>query len=198
MTFSFDEMGSPMAGSIMDSVKNKREQVSALADSELDLVQTERLLPQMRDDEARATWDLYHRIGDAIRSDAMAAPVSADFSSRCAARFASEPALLAPQRRLLSRVGAWPATLAAIAATGFGFFIAPTWFKAADTPPAAESAMALSTTATPPTLLADAKTSPAAAQSQAAYIRLHHASYSPLYGTLPGGQNLAADSATGQ
>lgn len=171
-----------MAGSMMDSVNNNKEQVSALADGELDIPQAQRLLKHMHADEARATWDLYHRIGDVIRSDAMAAPVSDDFSARFAARFASEPVLLAPRRRLLSRLGAWPTTLAAIAATGFGFFVAPTLFKGPDTPLPATSMVAGNAPVSHGALLADA---------QADYIRMHNASYAPLNGALPRARTLS-------
>lgn len=181
----------------MNSEQNKREQVSALADGELDSEQARRLLPQMHDDEMRATWAMYHRIGDVIRSDAMAAPVGEDFAARFAARFDAEPPLLAPKRHLLSRFGAWPTTLAAVAATGFGFFVAPTLFQTHETPLPAGPAIASSAPVSHGALLADAK--PVSARdTQADYIRLHHASYSPLYGAMPGARPISADSETEQ
>ena len=181
----------------MNSDQNKREQVSALADGELDREQVKCLLEQMHDDDSRATWALYHRIGDVIRSEDMAAPVSEDFAARFAARFEAEPPLLAPKRKLLSRFGAWPTTLAAVAATGFGFFVAPTLFHGHDAPLPAASTVASSTPVSPRTLLADAKLTPAHDQ-QADYILLHHASYSPLYGVMPAARRLSADSETEQ
>ena len=181
----------------MNSDQNNREQVSALVDGELDSDNFKRLLLQMHDDGARATWALYHRIGDVIRSEEMAAPVSEDFSARFAARFESEPTLLVPKRKLLSRLGAWPTTLAAVAATGFGFFVAPTLFHGHDVAPPAASTVAGNAPVSPRTMLADAKTTPAH-DTQADYILLHHASYSPLYGAMPGARPLSADSETEQ
>lgn len=184
-----------MAGSMMNSGENsKREQVSALADGELGIAQARQLLTQMHDDEARATWELYHRIGDVIRSDEMAAPVSDDFAARFAARFESEPPLLAPKRALLPRFGAWPTTLAAVAATCFGFFVAPTLFKGQDAPLPAAPAVAEGARVSHGTLLAEAKIVPGAGELQADYIRMHHASYSPLYGTVPGAHTLSTGS----
>lgn len=182
----------------MNSGDNIRAQVSSLADGELDAAQAKRLLQQMHGDEERATWALYHQIGDVIRSEAMAEPMSADFAGRFSARFASEPVLLAPKRRLLSRLGAWPTTLAAVAATGFGFFVAPTLFNGHDTPVPAATTVASNTPVSHGTLLADAKIVTAAHDTQADYIRMHHASYSPLYGTLPGERPLSSDSESEQ
>lgn len=186
-----------MAGSKMNSAESsKREQVSALADGELDVGQAKQLLRQMHDDEARATWALYHRIGDVIRSEEMAAPVSEDFSRRFAARFASEPPLLAPKRRLLSRFGAWPTTLAAVAATAFGFFVAPTLFGSKDAPVPAAPTVASRAPVSHGALLADAKAVAAADDTQADYIRMHHASYSPLYDAPPVVRTRSSDSET--
>ena len=177
----------------MNSDQNKNEQVSALADGELGSADATRLLAQMHDDEARKTWALYHRIGDMIRSEDMAAPFSEDFSARFAARFESEPPLLAPKRTLLSRFGAWPTTLAAVAATGFGFFVAPTLFNGHESPVPATPSIAVAP-AEQGTLLADAKMIPASIDRQADYIRLHHASYSPLYGDGAGERIVSSGS----
>jgi sigma-E factor negative regulatory protein RseA len=177
--------GLQMAGGTMKSSDNDNAQISLLADGELAQTQVKQCLTQMRDDEARTTWDLYHHIGDIIRSDAMAAPLSDGFAARFAERFDSEPALLAPRRRW-SGVGAWSTTLVAVAATGFGFFVAPSLFHRLQPAPPAASALANSAPVSHGSLLANAKQANASATTQADYIRMHQASYSPWYGTLPG------------
>ena len=63
-----------------------RQQISALADGELDPSQLKSLLIELRQPEARADWDIYHRIGDVLRSETMAREPSADFTQRLAAR----------------------------------------------------------------------------------------------------------------
>jgi len=53
--------------------------------------------------EARRDWDTYHLIGDVLRSEALALPVSARFSQRLDAALSAEPTVLAPRRRPLQR-----------------------------------------------------------------------------------------------
>ncbi len=177
---------------MMNGDDNKNVQISALADSELDIADVKQQLAQM-DDEARAVWALYHQMGDVLRSETMAAPVSDDFSARFAKRFAAEPPLLAPRRKPLSRVGTWPSVLAAVAATGFGFFVAPTLFRDHESTLPAAPPVTASAAASPKTLLAEAKHVPAPIDAQADYIRLHHATYSPLYGAMPGSRPPSTD-----
>lgn len=181
----------------MNGDDNNKVQVSALADGELDHSHARQGLAHM-DDEARATWALYHHIGDVLRSDTMAAPVSDDFSTRFAERFADEPPLLAPQRKRLPRVAAWPTALAAVAATGFGFFLAPTLFKGHDAPLPAPPSVTASAPDSKDTLLAEAKHLPTSIDAHADYIRMHHASYSPLYGAATGGSSAVTGNPTEQ
>ncbi len=112
-----------------DNGEQAREQISALVDGELDGAQAAKLLAQEEGTELRDTWGLYHRIGDVIRSEAMAGSMSPDFSARFASRLAAEPTVLAPRRSLASRMIGWPTTLAAAAAAGIGFFVAPSLFE---------------------------------------------------------------------
>lgn len=180
---------------MMGSEQKNKAQVSALMDSELDDAQTSRLLVQMQDDEALTAWALYHRIGDVIRSEDMGLPVSDDFSARFAARFEAELPLCAPKHEPPTRFGAWPAALLAVAATVFGFAVAPTWFATHEAPPPAASVIATDVTADPGTqgvLLADAKSNPALLGIQADYIRMHQASYSPLDGALLGADSRSS------
>jgi sigma-E factor negative regulatory protein RseA len=48
---------------------------------------------------ARTDWDVYHLIGDVMRSPGLAQPLHAGFSAKVAAAIASEPAIVAAPRR---------------------------------------------------------------------------------------------------
>ncbi len=170
----------------MDSSQIKREQVSALVDDELDGARASRIFGQMADPELRAAWDRYHQIGDVLRTEEMAAPLSADFNARFADRLAAEPPLLVPKRSLLTRLGIWPTALAAAAAAGVGFFIAPGMMsdrmghdggmvQVADNAGASQA----NTLAAPSGLTAVAHA------GVADYIRLHQSANPALYGATP-------------
>lgn len=79
----------------MNTNETTRGQISALADGELAEQQLDAALAALRDGDARADWDLYHRIGDMLRSDDMAADLSPGFSARLAARLDAEPPIVA-------------------------------------------------------------------------------------------------------
>lgn len=72
------------------------EQISALADGEVQEQQLDMVLDALRQSEARAEWDIYHQIGDVLRSDEMAVALSPGFAARMAARLDAEPPILAP------------------------------------------------------------------------------------------------------
>lgn len=80
----------------MNTKERTQEQISALIDGELSETQLEIALAALRNPDSRADWDVYHQIGDAMRSDDMAFSLSPDFSTRMAARLAAEPAIIAP------------------------------------------------------------------------------------------------------
>lgn len=80
----------------MNTKERTQEQLSALIDGELCDSQIEIALAALRSSEGRADWEMYHQIGDAMRSDDMAFALSPDFSTRMAARLAAEPAIIAP------------------------------------------------------------------------------------------------------
>lgn len=185
---------------MMDSGDKAREQISALADGELDPGQAKRLLERLHQDgELRAAWDRYHAIGDAIRSEAMAAPMRPDFATRMAARLDAEPPLLAPKRKLLARVGAWPTALAAVAAAGFGFVLAPGLFGGADTPAGGMVQVAGRSPAAQGAVLAEASGLGAVAQAGVAdYIRLHQSANPGLYATLPLARPVVLDGSSGR
>lgn len=80
----------------MDTKEMTREQISALADGELADQHVELALAALRQDEGRADWEIYHQIGDVLRSDDMAVSLSPGFTARMAARLDAEPTIIAP------------------------------------------------------------------------------------------------------
>lgn len=91
-----------------------RSCLSALADGEGGALEAACRL--WRDDAgARATWHVYHLIGDAMRSDDLAAPGGRDaaFLAAVRSRLADEPVVMAPAR--LRRRQAWLVPVAAAA-----------------------------------------------------------------------------------
>lgn len=81
----------------MDTKQIGREQISAFADGELSEQQLEVVLAALQQEEGRADWEIYHQIGDVLRSDDMAVELSSDFAARMSARLEAEPTILAPQ-----------------------------------------------------------------------------------------------------
>ena len=73
-----------------------QEQISALADGELGDFQTDTVLAALRHPDGRAAWEIYHQIGDTLRSDETALTMSPDFSQRLFARLDAEPTIVAP------------------------------------------------------------------------------------------------------
>ncbi|MBK4734253.1 sigma-E factor negative regulatory protein [Noviherbaspirillum pedocola] len=100
-----------------------RQRVSDAMDGELSPEQLDAVLAAMHDDESRASWSVYHQIGDALRSDELSVRLSEDFAARMSARLAAEPAILAPAthgerpRQMRVRRLILPGALAAAAAT---------------------------------------------------------------------------------
>src|SRR5450830_1595764 len=81
----------------MDTKEISREQISALADGELVDAHINVALAVLREPEEQITWDLYHQIGDVLRSEDMAFAVSGVFAAKMRARLDAEPAIIAPQ-----------------------------------------------------------------------------------------------------
>lgn len=118
----------------MNTKQTTREQISALADGELRDSQLDLALAALRDTDAKADWELYHRIGDALRSEEVAdVSISEGFSARLAARLEAEPTIIAPAGLPVSRDAAqnkvrrWalPGFAAAAAMAGVAFFTTP-------------------------------------------------------------------------
>jgi sigma-E factor negative regulatory protein RseA len=106
-----------------------QERISVFADGETSGEQLDIALAESRSEEGMTTWALYHQIGDLLRSDDMATPLTGGFSASMAARLAAEPALVAPvlpvqARRSGVRRIALPGVLA-IAAAAVAFVGTP-------------------------------------------------------------------------
>jgi sigma-E factor negative regulatory protein RseA len=129
-------MGSIMGSVSMQSQASSRgERLSAFVDGELfgeEHLNVDKFLSGL-DGEDRAAWSSYHLIGDALRSDDLAVGSAASnaFLSGFAARFESEPHLLAPSaqpvtRRLLAlRRRVVPAFAVAAAAATLTWIVVP-------------------------------------------------------------------------
>lgn len=80
----------------MDTKEMTGEKISALVDGELDDEQMEIALAALREKDGKSDWDLYHQIGDVLRSDDMAVSLSPGFGARMSARLEAEPTIVAP------------------------------------------------------------------------------------------------------
>jgi len=81
----------------METKNMIQEQISAMVDNELPDEHVNLALAALRQAEGLAAWDVYHQIGDVLRSDDMAHEFSPDFHARLMARLDAEPAIVAPQ-----------------------------------------------------------------------------------------------------
>ncbi len=177
----------------MASDKVTRQDISALADGELEFEQARKVIIALRDPEQRHTWSVYHQIGDSLREQQRVASVSAQFSARMAARLDAETTVLAPVG-LFRRVQTWPTALAAMAAAVMAFVLAPPlnsfWTPAAQHELVADSARLTTSKLkqSQATLAANtAQSREQASQRRAAevddYIFAHQSAYPSLYGT---------------
>lgn len=76
------------------------DNISAMVDGELSNAQWASALVRLGDannHDGKKTWEIYHQIGDVLRSDDLAVTLSPDFSSRFSALLDAEPIVLAPK-----------------------------------------------------------------------------------------------------
>ncbi len=128
----------------MKTENTQAECLSSLVDGELSGEQSDLILlglDEVNGLNHRNTWCIYHQIGDVLRSDDLALPLSADFSSRFSARLAAEPVVLAPRAPSSSvdagisghnvlagarpRIARYMAMSSMAAAAAVAFFMAP-------------------------------------------------------------------------
>ena len=119
----------------MDNRELTRERISALVDGECGEVEADIALAALHGEGDQANWEIYHQIGDVLRSDDMAVNMRADFSTRMAARLAAEPIHLMPEAhppassavRTAQGFRRWalPGAIAAAAAAAMAFVATP-------------------------------------------------------------------------
>lgn len=73
------------------STQQSQHAISAWMDGDADTDMPEHLLSA----QGRATWDLYHLIGDTLRTPELALPATQSFQQRVALALANEPAIIA-------------------------------------------------------------------------------------------------------
>jgi len=83
----------------MNTTNMTREQISAFADNELSDGHVDIALAALRQQEGRDTWNMYHQIGDALRSDDLNTQLSADFNVRMFARLDAEATIMVPAEK---------------------------------------------------------------------------------------------------
>lgn len=76
------------------------DNISAMVDGELSNAQWASALARLAEannHDGKKTWEIYHQIGDVLRSDDLAVTLSPGFSSRFSALLDAEPVVLAPK-----------------------------------------------------------------------------------------------------
>jgi sigma-E factor negative regulatory protein RseA len=81
---------------VMNTKELVRQEISAFADGEMHGQEIESTLASLCDDVCREDWEIYHQIGDLLRSSDMNVSMSPGFASSMAARLEMEPPILAP------------------------------------------------------------------------------------------------------
>jgi sigma-E factor negative regulatory protein RseA len=119
----------------MDTKEMTRERISAFADGECDDVYVDIVLAALQREKGKVDWEIYHQIGDVLRSDDMAMQMSPGFTARMAAKLDAEPLYLAPsvnagtsvasQGAATARRWALPGLMAASVAAMVTFFVTP-------------------------------------------------------------------------
>jgi sigma-E factor negative regulatory protein RseA len=130
----------------MKSDTTQYQSISSLLDGELNDTASELTLSSLGDAGnagGRKTWEIYHQIGDVLRSDDLAMMLSPDFSSRLSALLDAEPVVMAPKAQYIERlpdaapesarmrhsvkpgIARYVATSSVAAAAAVAFFMAP-------------------------------------------------------------------------
>lgn len=126
--------------------------------------QLDAALAALRQAEGQGDWEVYHQIGDVLRSTDMAVPLSAGFSARMAMRLEAEPTIVAPgliacniderpasllQPRSMTKRWTVPSMVAAAAVAAVAFVTTPQLIVAIKGRPdgAADSAIAAGSSA---------------------------------------------------
>ncbi|MEK0435713.1 MAG: hypothetical protein RL369_1762 [Pseudomonadota bacterium] len=165
----------------MEKNQKKQQHISELMDGELDPELLPSVMTSVYQASGREQWDIYHQIGDVLRSEEMAYNPTNNFSKRLAIQLVNEPSLIAPPKRSAThRLSKWQATAAAAAAVLTGFVIAPTIFHgSAETHVSASLSIP---TSADELVVADRQSSNADSIKLQNYILWHQSSTPSLYG----------------
>ena len=165
----------------MEKNQKKQQHISELMDGELDPELLPSVMTSVYQVSGREQWDIYHQIGDVLRSEEMAYNPTNNFSKRLAIQLVNEPSLIAvPKRSAIHRLSKWPATAAAAVAVLTGFVIAPTIFHGpAETHVSASLSIP---TSADELVVADRQSSNADSIKLQNYILWHQSSTPSLYG----------------
>ena len=154
------------------------EQISRLMDGEIDANELEAVCGALKGDAAIATWNCYHAIGDALRSETA---VTRNLGYAIAQRLVGEPAIVARPAPAPAGRGSWAwaaaATLAAVTVVGWTAYTmvdeAPAGFaKAREAGTMSAAQMRPATVLPPDYLLAHQEYAPAnALQGVGPYLR---------------------------
>lgn len=118
------------------------DNISAMVDGELSNAQWASALARLSEvnnHDGKKTWEIYHQIGDVLRSDDLAVTLSPGFSSRFSALLDAEPVVLAPKFDAViepavasnvvtlkqPRISRYVAMTSMAAAAAVAFFMAP-------------------------------------------------------------------------
>lgn len=82
----------------MNMKKMTQEHISAFADAELADQEIAAVLAALRVPERREAWDVYHRIGDVLRSEDLVCEMRPQAQARMAALLDAEPVVFSPLR----------------------------------------------------------------------------------------------------
>ena len=167
----------------MEKNQKNQQQISELMDGELDPVFLPSVMSSVYQASGREQWDMYHHIGDLLRSEEMAYVPTKNFNEHLSLQLVNEPSFIAPtKRRGIHMLSKWPATAAAAAAVLTGFVIAPTIFHwPAETQVSASLSIPIPTPAVV-VAVADRQLSNADSRELQNYILWHQSSAPSLYG----------------
>jgi sigma-E factor negative regulatory protein RseA len=96
----------------MNTKKIGQERISELVDGELPSGHLPVAFASLNSEDGRSTWDIYHQIGDVLRSDDMAISLSPNFAASFAARLEAEPTILAPAVGQEEQMGQYETSIA--------------------------------------------------------------------------------------
>lgn len=83
----------------MNMKKMTQEHISAFVDAELADQEITAILSALRSPEQRQAWDVYHRIGDVLRSEDLACEMRPSAQARMTALLEAEPVIFAPAQK---------------------------------------------------------------------------------------------------